>query len=467
MPTSYFRLLSLVTLLGFSASIVSQTALADNNNNKDNSITNTSSTGTSTITSPTPVTNTTAIDDLYKTIGDFIKQSTINGDIRSYFFSRNFHEVATKYDDPSQEAYSLGGNLRILTAPFLGGFQAGAALYTAQDLDVNSDNPKHVDQTLPGDAVTVLGQLYLQYKRGPFMIRGGDQLINTPWMGPADSRMIPATYRGFYGTWTPTDHWTVSALRLFEFKARVADSFSATNLYNPANLGQAIKGLGDTTDDGAQALGVNYKTDAIAAQLWGYQFFDFGKMLYGDAQYTYKQGGSIHPLIGVQGLTEGGDGDNTLAQVSTGAARANALGAIAGVEVPFGRFTVAWNKLYSSDNAFNHGDIVSPYTAGYASDPLYTTSMIAGLVEKAPGDAFKISATLFAFDKQLTFSTSYARYYTQPFFPNTAETDLDITYTFKSKLLKGFSIRNRLGIQTGDPSKGHFYNNRVMLQYSF
>ncbi|HVV68992.1 MAG TPA: OprD family outer membrane porin [Gammaproteobacteria bacterium] len=444
MKTAQIKSLASLALFSLGAFAASKTAFADN------------STDTA-----------TGVDSLYDEIVHFLDQTTIDGDIRSYYFSRNFHEVPSEFNDPSQAAYSLGGNIRILTAPVLGGFQAGAALYTAQDLGLNSDNPKHVDPTLPGDNITVLGQLYLQYKRGDFLIRGGDQLINTPWMGPSDSRMIPATYRGVYGTFTPNPDLTISALRIWEFKSRVADGFSATNLYNPANFGQGIKALGDTTDDGAQALGVNYKTERVAAQLWGYQFFDFGKLLYGDAQYTFINHSKINPLFGVQGLTEGGDGDNILGQVADGSANSNALGAIAGIEAPIGRFTIAWNKVFSEDGAFHNGDIVSPYTAGYASDPLYTTSMIAGLVEKAPGDAFKIMGTVFAFDKKLTLSASYAKYYTEPFFVNTAETDFDVTYAFKSKPLKGLSLRERLGIQTGDPSKGTFYYNRLMLQYSF
>lgn len=407
----------------------------------------------------------TWVDEFYNEANDFLQKSTISGNIRSYYFTRDYSNPGTS----DQQAYSLGGSLGILTAPFLSGFQAGATFYTAQDLGLDLDNPdlhpEEVDQTL-GRQIDVLGQLFLQYTHSNFMIRGGDQLINTPWMGPSDSRMIPATYQGIYGTWTPTQDITVTALRMFEFKSRVASTFSATNLYNPANMGQGIPALGDTTDDGAQALGLNYKHTNFVGQLWGYQFFDFAKMLYGDAQYTFKNNSKITPLIGAQAMTEGGDGDNILAQVASGAANSNALGALMGAEFPHGRLTAAWNKVFAADG-FRDGDIVSPYTAGYASDPLYTTSMIAGLVEKAPGNAFKIAATLFAFSKRLTFVTSYAKYYTQPYLPNTAETDFDITYAFLSGTLKGLSLRNRLGIQTGDPSKGTFYYNRLMLQYSF
>lgn len=397
-------------------------------------------------------------------VEDFWRDTTFNGDIRSYYFTRDYTNPKTI----DQSAYSLGGNLRVLTGKFLGGFQIGAALYTAQPLGLNSDNPKQVDKTLPGDSVTALGQAYLQYQRSDFLIRAGDQLINTPWLNAADSRMIPATYRGFYGTWTPKPEWTLTALRIYEFKSRVADDFSATNAYNPQNLGYNTPGVGDTTTSGAQALGAMYKASSFTAQAWGYEFFQYARLLYTDFEYLYKNKTSVSPLIGMQFLTEGGDGSNILAQVSTGAANSTAYGAVIGAEIPRGRITFGYNRIIPVTGAFNNGDVVSPYT--FTSDPLYTTSMIAGLVDKTAGEAIKIAATLNFFEQRVKFTTSFAQYYTQPLFSNTDETDFDLTYSFKNskhKYLSGLSLRNRLGIMSGDPAKGTFYYNRVMLQYSF
>ncbi len=405
--------------------------------------------------------DTNAYDDAFD---NFIKNTVINGDIRNYYFSRDY----TNPDASNQAAYSLGGNLRILTAPILGGFQLGAGIYTAQDLGMDNNNPKKVDQSLPGVPVTVLGQAYLQYQNSRILIRGGDQLINTPWMNAADSRMIPATYRGIYGSWSPQENMSFIALRIFDFKSRISDSFSATNLYTPDNSGTPIHGLAGDTFAGAQAVGATYKTGAINSQLWGYQFFDFGKLLYADAQYTFAQSANLHPFIGIQGLKEWGDGNDILQQVSSDAADATAFGAQIGLDNPRVRFTTSYNKIFQANGAYNNGDIVSPYTSGYASDPLYTTSMLAGLVEKSSGDAVKIAATVFAFDKQIQFTTSFARYFTAPNTPNTNETDFDLTYTFpKSSRFKGLSIRNRFGILTGNTSLGTFYANRLMLQYSF
>jgi len=397
-------------------------------------------------------------------VQDFWDETKISGDIRSYYFVRDYTHPG-KFD---QSAFSLGGSLGLLTGSFWSGFKIGTTVYTAQSLGLNNDNVLKVDTTLPGNSINVLGQAYLEYSRANFLIRGGDQLINTPWLNAADVRMIPITYRGFFGAWGPVKNWTFTALRIYEFKSRVANDFSATNAYNPQNQGAAIAKLGATTNDGAQAIGVNYKIDTLNAQVWGYQFFDYAKLFYGDIQYTFKNKSDINPLIAAQLFTETGDGSNILNQVSTGKADSTGYGALVGVEMPRAKMTLAYNRILAHQGAFNNGDVVSPYT--FVSDPLYTNSMIAGLVDKSAGDAWKVAGTFYALEKQLQFVMGYAQYFTQPYVANTKETDFDLMYTFKKaryKALRGLSVRNRLGIMTGDPTKGTFYYGRVMLQYSF
>jgi hypothetical protein len=47
-----------------------------------------------------------------------------------------------------------------------------------------------------------------------------------------------------------------------------------------------------------------------------------------------------------------------------------------------------YNKVeQETGSAIGDGSIISPFTASYATDPLYTTSMIRGLVEAGPGHA--------------------------------------------------------------------------------
>ncbi|MDE3020859.1 MAG: hypothetical protein KGI54_03270, partial [Pseudomonadota bacterium] len=58
-----------------------------------------------------------------ETLTQFFKQSSIDGQIRSYYFSREYGTSAT----PNASAYSLAARLNILTAPFWQGFRVGTS----------------------------------------------------------------------------------------------------------------------------------------------------------------------------------------------------------------------------------------------------------------------------------------------------------------------------------------------------
>ncbi|MHB1751091.1 MAG: hypothetical protein ACYCR3_13385, partial [Acidithiobacillus sp.] len=122
-----------------------------------------------------------------ETLTDFFKQSKIGGQIRSYYFSRDYG--ATGPNTFNQNAFSLGGILNVQTAPFLGGFGVGVSFYTANALGANnlSGAPTypHLDSTLmgPQQSINALGQAYIQYALPKvLLVRAGDQVINTPWV---------------------------------------------------------------------------------------------------------------------------------------------------------------------------------------------------------------------------------------------------------------------------------------------
>ena len=110
------------------------------------------------------------------------------------------------------------------------------------------------------------------------------------------------------------------------------------------------------------------------------------------------------------------------------------------------------------------GNIVSPYTAGYSTDPLFTTSMIAGLVEKGAGKAAKSGLQIRGFDDHLLIQASYAIYNTLPILANSKEFDLDLSYWVNRNHM-GLKIRNRFGIEMGKIPSGQIIYNRVMLSY--
>lgn len=394
---------------------------------------------------------------------EFIQKTKLDGNIRSYFFSRDY-SINTR---PHQSAFSLGGRLNVLTTP-LHGISAGASFYAADPLGVNTSDFERIDPTLPGQTVNTLGQAFLQYQQPKLLVRGGNQIIKTPWLSDADGRMIPSTYQAILATATPTQDLDLTVFRVYRFKSHTSKDFDKSNLYDPNNYGGTpIPQLVGVSTLGALSGGLNYKWKNIKTQAWYYKFYDFANLTYIDGSYTLKTNKNVNPFIGAQLGHEWGDGRNDLETFGYGKTDATIYGIQIGLEIPHGQLAFGYNYIPTRTNAYKSGDLVSPYTTGYAYDQLYTTSMIAGLVEKAAGQAVKVSGHYFLFDEKLKLSAGYARYFTAPAFANTNETDIDVTYTFKQMPLKGLSIRNRLGILNGNPAFNRFVYNRIMLQYDF
>ncbi len=398
--------------------------------------------------------------DTAQTQTSFLPHVNIDGNLRLYNFWRDYSNAT-----PDQSAFSVGGKLNLLTDAFWNGFKVGATLYTAQPLGMNASNPSRRDSTLPATPITVLGQSYLQYQDKYVLVRAGNQLITTPWLNDADSRMIPATYQGIYSTVSPIKDLNFTAMRIIRFKSRIADDFSRTNVFYPTN-GGSIKGLNDTASEGAAAVGSQYTYGDFNTQAWGYQFYNYGKLVYGDANYKLAASNFVKPLVGVQIAREWNDGSQTLNALGLGATNATAYGVLLGAEVGEGKLTIGYNAIPRHSHAYyRNGDFVSPYTS--ASDPLYTTSMVAGLVDKAAGSAIKVGAQYYLYDRQVLLKASYAKYNTTPYTPNTNETDLDATYKFNKGKLKNLSIRGRLAVLNGNPAYGKLVYSRLMLQYDF
>jgi hypothetical protein len=391
------------------------------------------------------------------------KKIMLDGYIRSYYFTRHFSNKTR----PNQTSFSLGGALNLKTAPFHH-WSANLSYYAADPLDLNSTNFNRLDPTLPGESINVLGQAYLQYKVPTWLLRGGDQIIKTPWLNDADSRIIPATYQALLTTVTPIPDLELTAFRQFRYKSRTSKEFSKTNLYDPHNFGGTpIIGLEHESILGTLAGGTKYAYKNLVTQAWYYKFYDFANLFYVDANYIFKNPTRINPIISLQLAKEWGDGNNILKSLGLGKTDSAVFGALIGVEIYEGQITLGYDYIPKTSGAFQNGDIVSPYTTGYVPDPLYTTSMIAGLVEKAAGHAFKLTSYYFLLDKQLKLAASFAKYYTLPTVKNTNEVDVDVTYKFNKTLLKGLSLRNRVGILNGNRAFGRFIYNRVMLQYDF
>jgi hypothetical protein len=73
-----------------------------------------------------------------------------------------------------------------------------------------------------------------------------------------------------------------------------------------------------------------------------------------------------------------------------------------------GSITLSYNNTPEHGGSTGDGAIASPYTIGYATDPLYTTALIRGLVELGPGDAKRVALTQHLFDNKVAAVVAFS-----------------------------------------------------------
>ena len=428
------------------------------------------------------------------TLTQFFQKSKISGQVRSYYFSRLYGAASV----PNQNSFAIGGLLDIKTAPFLGGFGLGVSFYTANDLGTHGYSPSTVDTTMMGltPSLNALGQAYIQYaKPGQLLVRAGDQIINTPWMNNSDARILPATYQALLAQYSPFPGVKLEALREFRWKSRTSPNYYKDNLYYGTGYsGDPIYGGVQKLPSfapqaqGTLAFGASTAIVGAKAQVWYYDFYHFARMFYGSGSYTLKTATGIDPLVGAQFVREWENNsllnsrmgaqpvDNIIGNTVNGSAWGVQVGAnfdIVPTILGKGQFTWSYNEIIPHLGAIGGGAIVSPYTIGYATDPLYTTSMIRGLVEMGPGDGWKVKWIQNILHKQFLWMAAFARYHTY-YSGNSNDVYVDLTY-FPAGMFKGLSIRDRMEVANGglvhdaplNPGNKTFVYNRVMLTYLF
>jgi hypothetical protein len=414
-------------------------------------------------------------------LADIFTTGHVDGDVRAYDFSR-LYDFPAKLD---QRAFSLAALINAQTGSFHG-FSIGVSLVAANSLGSQSNNEASIDASLmgPHSSVNALSQAYLQYKNDMLLFRGGYQYLDTPWMGNNDSRVIPSSYNAILAGVTPVTGWNIYGIRVFDWKSRTSDGMYPDNLYYPETYdGDNIYGNNGSLPasapkaPGTDAFGTSYVNGGLKVQGWYYDFLDFADSGYAEGSYVFKTGTGFDPVIGAQLMRQSGSTGNILVDTQTTLfgvvgddVKSRAWGADLGLVIPHGRFDLFYNEAAQQAGAVGDGAIVSPYTTNYGTDPLYTTSMIRGLVEAGPGHAWKAKALYNLFDDKLQLVGAYAKYITDT---RGDSHDLYVDINYKpTGWVKGLTLRDRWersdgGANALNPGNEAFVYNRVMIDYRF
>jgi hypothetical protein len=413
------------------------------------------------------------------------------------------------------------------------------------------------DDTLPGFTMSTIDEAYLGFKSKEFSGLVGNMLLNNPWAGSYDAtRLKPAAYQGadFTYNWTDTG-LTLEAADMIEYENRTSSAFTqstlltsypagggglASNIYVPPSQCKATvcTGINTTGFFMGRASWTSPATQQnnISADGYLYAVDDIYTMWYGDAKYTWSHT-AFQPYIAIQGGTETNAGNSVVGKIDSqvigtqiGATYKTKYGSILGT---FGFDYIPWktdtitlptgvscssttNTIATKGNGLNYflpnqvpdcltqsngqtqiyyGGWASAYTDNYATDPLYTTSISQGMVDRrAPGTSYKIQGQFTSTNNKFVFYASDAWYQygnnisqTLPIYGSysdlpTNEWDLDGRYYFSenkpNKLYKGLLIRYRYAQRTipntyfasgatwlgGIPL---FKYNRAQIEYDF
>ncbi len=407
----------------------------------------------------------------------------VDGDLRLYNFNRLYDSKTT----PNASAFSVAALINAQTGTFFGGFSIGGSFATANSLGTHSDTLAKIDTTLAGptNSIGTFSQAYLQYKNDMFLFRGGYQyLTDDPWMGNNDSRIIPSSYNALLVQVTPLTGWNIFAVREYGWKSRTSFGVYPDNLYYPSKYdGDSMYGnngslpLDSRSAPGTWEGGTTYVKGGLNAQLRYYDFLNFARTVYAVGSYVFNTDTGFNPVVGAQYLTQNDGSDNRFTQTDTALfgiagdrVKSQAIGGDVGVVIPNGRFDIFYNKLAREDGAVGGGALISPYTMNYGTDPLFTTSMIRGLVETGPGRAWKGKFTYDLFDKKLELTAAYAKYITD-FRGRSHDLYFDVIYHLDG-YLRGLTLRDRWELSNGgidnlNPTNNTFVYNRLMIDYKF
>ncbi len=333
------------------------------------------------------------------------------------------------------------------------------------------------DDSLPGFALSTLYEAYLAYQGTALSAKIGDQLFSSPWAGPIDTRIKPASYQGADVAYAPPGGLTLEAAEMIQFQPRTSSAFISSTLLtsHPAgNYGLApnINYPGGTiTTPGFLYGKAGYASPngnySVNAYVWNVS--DIVDMYWVAAAYTFAQS-KWQPYAAVQAGWESDAGTSYIGKIASalfgfqiGANVTKRIVLSASFdEMPWRYDTIVLPANVTCNNAsyqiaakgatlpyflplnaaqclnrgngtttIAYGGWASPYTD--SSNPLFTSSISQGQANRrAPGRSWRLAATYTSLGARLTVIAADAWYdYGNALAPQkTAEWNLDATYRF-------------------------------------
>lgn len=374
---------------------------------------------------------------------------SVHGSLRTLYYSTHNAYFSPGY---SQDTISYGGSVKYATAEYYG-LSLGVSGIFQRGISHNDD---HLITEL-GPNETGVGEAYLSWHYQDFRITAGDQRINIPFIGDYDWRITPILFRGVDANYGDSDNF-LHATKITRYKPWGDDQFLDTTAYTDA----------EGTTNGMWGIGggraIKFDDKKLNGQLWYEDYNNYTKMVYADSFLSWADN-PYQPKIGVQfirGLSEG--------KALAGEVNSTSYGAQFAMNfTPSLKWSLNYDHIAASDNAYGNGALVTPYAHNTSSGPYFAQPFFTSTQDLGSGNAYSTDLNWTATENvsvgsrysfmDLTASSGAAS-------SNQSEYLVYGTYSFDG-VLKGLSLTDFVGVQTTSTSDKNFWQNRLALEYDF
>lgn len=386
-------------------------------------------------------------------------------------------------------SYAYGANLFGQTGP-VAGFSFGGLLTAVNPFFASNMNGynQNLAPFLPANEQVAVSEAFVEYQYNNIVQvdAGLIGINNSPWLSQNyySNILAPgATYQGILVNIDAGGGWLLTALGFNAAQAVSETGFTGLTFYNKGyDYGGGLIANNTTTGTSDQtiAIGANYLAwnNQYNLRLWGYEFQNYGSLLYADNSIKFQPNENLAFNVAAQGGTNNSNGSvgnpngtNALTDAGLGQISSNFVGIQGGMTYKWFSLNVGYNSVWGPQSAYGNGGIVSPYTYGFATDPLYTTPYMAGLVDLGTaGSAYKISPSFNFLNGNLSIAPAFTSFTTaSPQWNGTKEYDLVTTYSIPE--IKGLTLFGVYAYQSVPYSTyntaGSTYVTQIFVSYLY
>ncbi len=322
----------------------------------------------------------------------------------------------------SVQPYSYGANIFAQTGQ-AAGFSIGGLFSTMNPLFAAQEDGLATQQgskdysiynTTYSQAMISEAFVEYQYKNTVQADVGYIGINNSPWInGNYENNLltVPATYQGALVNIYPGGGWLLTALAFNAAQYGAAPGFTGNTNYSITQNGISVSN-GYAASNGTVALGANYSglSNNYNLRLWGYQFDNYGTLLYSDTSLTLPVNDKSSFNISAQAGTDQQwfQANNAITQYNGTIIQSYMAGIRGNWTYDWFQLNLSANTMWGAANGYNGGAFVSPYTVGQSVDPTYSNGWSTNMISNGfTGSEYKLSTQFGFLNNNLTISPAY------------------------------------------------------------